>query len=1131
MSGKKNNNSFIQRVSEVCKQSLKLFPKIWINFQIYVARFLNNLAGLYESQGKYSKAESLYEKSLAIYKQVFGEFNTDVATSLNNLAGLYESQGRYDEAEPLYEKSLELRKQLLGEFDSDVASSLNNLAYLYKSQARYDKAEDLFYQSLQLRKQLFGEVHNHIANSLNNLGHLYYLQGKYNEAEPLYLRSFEIHKQLLGELHPHVATSLNNLAILYESQGRYSEAEPLFQESLELRKQLLGELHPHVATSLNNLAGLYESQGRYSKAEPLYEKSLELTKQIFGEVHPHIPTSLNNLAKFYYLQGRYSKAEPLYEKSLELTKQIFGEFDSDVASSLNNLAMLYKSQGIYDEAEPLFQKSLELRKQIFGDVHPHIASSLNNLAGLYFSQNKYDEAEPLFQKSLELRKQLLGEVHPDVATGLNNLAVLYKSQGRYNQAEPLYEQSLEVSNKVLGEVHPHIIVTLISLAILYTNTNRPQQALEKLQEAIEIEHRLMNQEFVGSSEDDRIRFLDKIRTTQYTLLSLIYKYYYHLEESEEKSKAIHIALDVLIKRKALSNAASAAINAAIYRNRDSEDIQENIQNAFKTLCSLQTQINNLRTSLYLPENLPRLSANKKLLQQLQEKVQELDKYITRQVPEIGFDKQLVNLEDIALELPENSSLIEFVYFPVYDFENNQWGNPRYLAFILPGQQPDKVQMFDLGEAEKIDKLIKIVRNVVTKNLDNLLAVVSKKWKPKIPNLHQITELSNSIFKPLQNHLQAEELFICADGGLTLIPFGILPLDTESNQLIIDKYNITYLNASRDLLRYQYQVKRSAAKSLVIANPNFDLSVENAVTTFEKNDLHEEDAERKDSSINRDSIANEIKENQGFQTLGKEDKKASKPFSPVPMTAKIAKVVANQFQVEPLLENRALKSYLTNGKCPEKLVLATHAFFLPQKLKTPSINRVFGESLRFEQIETTENPLFRSGLALAGANTWLLGGKIPTEAEEGIVFAQDVAGLDLWINKIIILIACETAVGDAIAGEGVKGLRSAFIAAGARLIIMSMWSVDANVSILLMNRFFENMDVRKLPTQLALKEAQNYIRTITRKELASLAIGQEILNSLQKYMPERDEKWEKSEYPLEHRSFWGAWVCLGRDFPR
>jgi tetratricopeptide (TPR) repeat protein len=48
-------------------------------------------------------------------KKLLGEEHPDVAISLNDLAGLYESQGRYEEAEPLYIQALDMRKKLLGD--------------------------------------------------------------------------------------------------------------------------------------------------------------------------------------------------------------------------------------------------------------------------------------------------------------------------------------------------------------------------------------------------------------------------------------------------------------------------------------------------------------------------------------------------------------------------------------------------------------------------------------------------------------------------------------------------------------------------------------------------------------------------------------------------------------------------------------------------------------------------------------------------------------------------------------------------------------------------------------------------------------------------------------------------------
>ena len=56
-------------------------------------------------------------------KRLLGAMHLDVALSLNNLAGLYASQGRYSEAEPLYIDALRMRKRLMGPMHPDVASS------------------------------------------------------------------------------------------------------------------------------------------------------------------------------------------------------------------------------------------------------------------------------------------------------------------------------------------------------------------------------------------------------------------------------------------------------------------------------------------------------------------------------------------------------------------------------------------------------------------------------------------------------------------------------------------------------------------------------------------------------------------------------------------------------------------------------------------------------------------------------------------------------------------------------------------------------------------------------------------------------------------------------------------------
>ncbi len=330
---------------EAIKGYQRAIDQAWIAFpknSLILAGYFYRISELFNELGNYRVGIPPAEEAVKIAKTK--ENSLKLSLYLNNLALLYESQGRYEEAEPLYKQALSLRQELLGERHPDVASSLNNLAALYYWQGRCEEAEPLYKQALSLRQELLGERHPDVASSLNNLALLYDWQGRYGEAEPLYKQALSLRQELLGERHPDVASSLNNLALLYDWQGRYGEAEPLYKQALSLRQELLGERHPNVASSINNLAVLYCSQGRYEEAEPLYKQALSLRQELLGECHPDVAQSLNNLAFLYDSQGRYEEAEPLYVKALEIREVSLGMEHPSTKTVRNNLQSLRDRQ-------------------------------------------------------------------------------------------------------------------------------------------------------------------------------------------------------------------------------------------------------------------------------------------------------------------------------------------------------------------------------------------------------------------------------------------------------------------------------------------------------------------------------------------------------------------------------------------------------------------------------------------------------------------------------------------------------------------------------------------------------------------------------------------------------------------
>ncbi len=160
-----------------------------------------------------------YRELAASLESELGPSDPKVASCLNNLAGLLESQGKYTEAEPLYRRALEMREKALPEGHPDIATSLNNLAGLLAFQGKYTEAEPLYRRALEIDEKALPEGHPSIATGLNNLAGLLYAQSRYAEAEPLYRRALEIVEKALGVDHPSTRIVRGNLEHLLKKKG------------------------------------------------------------------------------------------------------------------------------------------------------------------------------------------------------------------------------------------------------------------------------------------------------------------------------------------------------------------------------------------------------------------------------------------------------------------------------------------------------------------------------------------------------------------------------------------------------------------------------------------------------------------------------------------------------------------------------------------------------------------------------------------------------------------------------------------------------------------------------------------------------------------------------------------------
>ena len=139
----------------------------------------------------------------------------------------------------------------------------------------------------------------------------------------------------------------------------------------------------------------------------------------------------------------------------------------------------------------------------------------------------------------------------------------------------------------------------------------------------------------------------------------------------------------------------------------------------------------------------------------------------------------------------------------------------------------------------------------------------------------------------------------------------------------------------------------------------------------------------------------------------------------------------------------------DGTHPELLHMATHGFYLPYSFAESTDLSVDHEKL----IAATPNALVRSGLILSNGGRAWKGENIPQGVDDGILQADEIAGINLSGTSLLVLSACETALGD-ISSDGVYGLQRAFKMAGVETIIMSLWEVDDRVTSLFMSYFYE-----------------------------------------------------------------------------
>ncbi|MEM9908006.1 MAG: CHAT domain-containing tetratricopeptide repeat protein, partial [Cyanobacteria bacterium P01_D01_bin.44] len=660
-------------------------------------------------------------------------------------------------------------------------------------------------------------------------------------------------------------------------------------------------------------------------------------------------------------------------------------------------------------AEPRYQEDLDILREQMGERHPLVATSLNNLANLYQEQGRYVEAEPRYQEALDILREQLGERHPDVATSLNNLANLYVNQGRYVEAEPLYQEALAIYREQLGERHPDVATSLNNLAGLYWAQGNLTQAMSTFQAGLEIEEWHLDLNLATLTDVQQQAYAATLSGTTDWATSLA------LQDRAANS----LGLTTVLRRKGrLLEAGSTS------RQRLRDNLTPADQAVLDELAAVQQQLATL--TFNPPVNLSS-EAYRAQLAQLETTASELEKTLAQRSAVFQADSTPVTLEAVQAQLPSNSVLVEYARYRPLEAQaepGNRWGNPRYAAYLLFPK--GRIEVIDLGDAAEIDAAIQaFVWLLQDQSADFRSPGAAPTARPDV--VEQVaSDIKTLVFAPITPYLQGtEQLLIAPDGQLNLLPFEALQAEAGGD-FLVQEYHISYLSSGRDLLKLDV-VAPSANPGVILADPDYATA--------------------------------DVRQSRGGSNDVRSADLSRLQFGRLPGTA------AEADAIQPLLPNatvllaaEATENALKQVDAPRILHLATHGFFLADvELPTPNsrgIGVVVNDGALSPAPSQTsvavENPLLRSGLALAGFNTRNSG------SEDGVLTALEAANLNLFGTQLVVLSACETGVGEIANGEGVYGLRRAFALAGAESQLLSLWQVDDFGTQSLMARYYEKL---------------------------------------------------------------------------
>jgi CHAT domain-containing protein/tetratricopeptide (TPR) repeat protein len=832
------------------------------------------------------------------------------------------------------------------------------------------------------------------------------------------------------------ALALNCLGVASSITSDVSQAEDQFERALAIAKKI--KVPRVLALTDLNLGYLYNNLGNLELALSSYKAALEIWQSINDDQKR--ASTLAAMAGVYNQQGEKQAAFDLHRQALKLFRNI-GHRNGE-ASALNGIGYLYDTLGDRSESLKSFTRAFELYVAI-GNLH-YAAVTSGYIGRVRLALGDTDRALASFNRKLEISREV-GDRRMESYT-LRDIADVLAEKGQTKEALAQNQLALSLSHDVKDRRGAATI--LLAIGKLAEKSGDKAAALSNYEQALSLMQAVADRRGevqtlmslartkrdLGRLDDARsdiersLELIEKLRAKvlspalRISYLETVYRHYefyvdllMRMHERNVSGGYATLALEVNEHARARTLLESLIVaRTDIRQGVDPQLLEEErvIQQRLNEKAEQQTR---LLSSRIQPE---REAAIRQEVESLLGQYKEIEARVRDRSPKYAALTQPrpSNLPSIQRELDEDTVLLEYAL-----------GTGRSYCWAVTKHS---IESFNLPPRAEINRSAKELYDALSKTgaatpADNYPTTAS--------------DLSKALLEPVAHLLPGKRLVIVADGILQYIPFTALPepagkegsarVPLVVNHEIVTLPSISTLAVLRDELHGRMVASRTLA---VIADPVFDPND----PRVRRNGLHA-----------RAQVPRTVAALRGAEIepplIHAEPDNRPLIFERLPFSLEEAEAILDLARGEKVMRavgfDANLKAVLDPAIGQYRIIhFATHALL------------------------NNSNPEL-SGIVLSLVDQ-------SGRSQNGFLRLNEIYNLNLSA-ELVVLSACQTALGQETRGEGLIGLTRGFMYAGVPRVVATLWRINDRVAAEFMRYFYQAMLKQHESPSQALRAAQ------------------------------------------------------------